>query len=168
MRIVTLICLIIFIVLLQSAFLNRLKIAGIGPNFALIAVVLISLAFDRKKALITGVVAGLMLDVFSSMPFGIFTLALILVSLSLNFAKHYLFTHANFAVVLAAVFLGTVFFDLFIFFLDKISFAFRFSNQMSTSNYNLLYLMPRELLYNLVAAAVIFLLWKLIRRPLAA
>ncbi len=168
MRLVTLVCLIIFLVLLQSAFLNHLKITGIAPNFVLIAVILISLEFNLRKAFIAGIVAGLMLDIFSSMPFGIFTLAFILISLGLNFAKHYLFAHANFAVILAAVFLGTLFFDFFVFFLDKILFIFKLSSQTFASKYSLLYLMPREIIYNLAGVIIIFFFLKFIKKPLTA
>lgn len=113
MRLIYLILAIFVVAILQIAVLPQLKLFGVSPNLILISVILISLRFSRQQMLFSALLLGFVLDLFSILPFGIFSLAMLCVGVIFNAAQFYLFTQTNFLVILVAIFAGTVFFNLF-------------------------------------------------------
>ena len=65
--------------LLQASFFVHFRLAGIAPNFILIAVLLINVFEKPQKntGILAGFIGGFFLDVFSSNPIGFYTLILL-------------------------------------------------------------------------------------------
>jgi rod shape-determining protein MreD len=73
--------LLIGVGLLQSALLPYMRIAGVLPDLMLALVVAWSLLRRAPEGLIWALVGGLVLDLLSGAPFGVFTLGLVSASL---------------------------------------------------------------------------------------
>jgi len=158
MRFILIILLLFLAILLQTTLLTHLSIFGVLPNLVLIIIILVSLTNNWQKSLISALVGGLLLDLFSGLPLGTFSLSLVIISFIFNFAKFYLFTRINFLVILTAIITGTIFYELLVISLTK------FMSLVSLSHiylkYNLLYLMPVEIIYNLISVIVFYLVWR--------
>ncbi len=78
--------------LFQSSFLIYFSILGAVPNFILIFVIILSFFENRREniGIIAAILAGLSLDIFSSLVFGVNTVALILTVLFIKKARCYL------------------------------------------------------------------------------
>lgn len=69
----------IVIALLQSVAMPHIRIMGVKPDFMLLVVVSWSLLCGIREGSLWGFIGGLSLDIFSSAPFGVSTLALLAV-----------------------------------------------------------------------------------------
>lgn len=73
-----------FLVIFQESFLGHLTLLGVSPNFILISVFLLTFftkdSNSRNPKILTGFFGGTILDFFSPILFGIFTLNLTLTS----------------------------------------------------------------------------------------
>jgi rod shape-determining protein MreD len=72
---------IIMLAILQVTILDIVKIFNNKPDFLLICVVVASLFFEPKQALIASVFAGILKDIFYTAPFGINTVLFLVWSL---------------------------------------------------------------------------------------
>jgi rod shape-determining protein MreD len=57
--------------ILQATVLQHFRIDGVLPNTALIIVVIISILYGRKKGIASGIIAGVLQDIFFSKGLGI-------------------------------------------------------------------------------------------------
>lgn len=64
----------------QSSLLARLTLFGVHPNLMLIVVVSWGLLRGGREGLLWGMAGGLVLDVLSGAPFGVFTVAMLVVA----------------------------------------------------------------------------------------
>ncbi|MDD5589894.1 MAG: rod shape-determining protein MreD [Candidatus Portnoybacteria bacterium] len=67
---------ILFLAILQAALSPHFKILGVAPNFVYAFVVVFSVKKSDGPILLEAFLAGLILDLFSSLPMGIFTFLL--------------------------------------------------------------------------------------------
>jgi len=81
MNIYATILLLSTIAIVQSTAMPHVAIMGVKPNLMLLVVISWSLLRGIKEGSIWGLVGGLILDTFSSAPFGVSTLAMLAVSL---------------------------------------------------------------------------------------
>ncbi len=124
-----------FLVLFQVSFLSHFAIRGVYPNLILIVILLFSIfkTFDRDFHKILGFVSGLFLDIFSPLPFGIFSLSLGLTgifskAISQNFKKINFFSVLSIFVAAIFIYELLIFFWSFIFNIPLRAFAhFEFS-----------------------------------------
>ncbi len=65
---------IVFFSLLEVAMLPYARVFGVKPDLLLLSVVLASLFFERRSALILSLAAGILKDVFGTSSFGVNTL----------------------------------------------------------------------------------------------
>lgn len=165
MKFILIILLLFLAILLQTTLLTHLSIFGVLPNLILIIIILISLTNNWQKSLVSALFGGLLLDLFSGWPLGPFSLSSAIISLILNFAKFYLFTRINFLVILVAIISGTIFYDLLVIFLIK--FMSLIGLSYISLKYNLLYLMPIEIIYNLISVMVFYLLRPIVKLRLS-
>lgn len=165
MKIISAIFFILISFFLQSSVFEYLRIGGTIPNLVLIVFVLIIMTADTREVFITALAGGLLLDFSSSFPFGIFILSFIVIGFVLAKAKHYLFAKANFIVFLLAVFLATLLYYLFAIVSNEIAFLLKMPVVVFSTKDILSVALPREILYNLVAATVIFGFLKIARKP---
>jgi len=91
----------------QSTLLNQLSLWGAKPDLVLVTVVSWSLVWGGREALYLGLTAGIILDLFSGLPFGSSTLPLLLVSSAVGLLEVNVF-RTNFLLPLAAIFGATI------------------------------------------------------------
>lgn len=156
MKIISAIFFILISFFLQSSVFEYLRIGGIIPNIVLIVFVFIIMMADSQEIFAAALVGGLLLDFSSSFLFGVFTLSFIVIGFALAKAKHYLFAKANFIVFLLAVSLATFFYYLFAIASNEIAFLLKIPVGVFSVKNILIVSLPREILYNLAVAAVIF------------
>lgn len=156
---------LIIIIFLCALFQVAIFPTAVTPNLVLIAVILINLFFGFKEGMASALAGGILLDIYSGF-FGVSTLAFVLISYILNFAKYYLFAHINILVFLILVLGGTVFYGVANFLFAKISVLIGIAGHESNVLFiNMLaYAVPREIAYNLLVAVIIFLLSKSVKR----
>jgi len=100
-----------FVAILQTTFMPKLSIYGVFPNLMLIVIIYKSLFKEYKEIFIWPLVGGIVLDVFSATPFGVFTLSFLIVSLIINFLSRNIWTSENVGlVVVIVVLLGSLVF----------------------------------------------------------
>jgi len=99
--------LLLFLCLLQSTAVARLKIAGVKPELVLLMVVIGALVYGARPGVLWAFVAGIGMDLFSGGPFGASSLALIASALVAGLG-HRPFSRFNIFVPLAAIALGTL------------------------------------------------------------
>ena len=99
--------LILLLGLAQSAVLPHIRIAGVHPDLMLVLVVCWSMLRGFREGVIWALMAGIVLDLLSGAPFGMFTLSLVCAALlpGLGTAN---FFRSHLLMVLAFVALGTV------------------------------------------------------------
>ncbi len=133
---------------LEASFLPHFKISGAGLNLVFIAVLFISFFAEQKSrtGILAGLWGGLLLDFASPLPFGFFVLLLGLLAFFIQRANLLFYQTTVFSFLL-------VFF--FSFFFYKLPFLFL------SFGWAVLFF---EFLYNLAAAFIIFLTFKLFKR----
>ncbi len=89
---------------LQSSLLSELSYFGVHPNLVLVLVVGWTLLRSGREGLIWGLVGGILLDLYSSAPFGVFTIAMLIVAFVVSFAEALPF-HTTLLLSLGIVFL---------------------------------------------------------------
>lgn len=95
----------------QSSWLSELSLFGVHPNLLLVLVVGWTLFRGGREGLIWGLVGGLLLDLYSIAPFGVFTVASLVVSFLTSFAEALPF-HTTLPLSLGTVLLMSLLFNL--------------------------------------------------------
>ncbi len=163
MRIAFVILVCFFIVILQTTFAPKLAIYGVFPNLILVLVIFKSLFKDYKEIFIWPLAGGLILDIFSGFPFGVFTLSFLVVSLAVSFLSRNIWSSENIGlVVMLITFLGsilsgflTAIFSKLGYLLMNLSWAFNFKQ--------ILVITFSEAIYNVILAAILLLVLKRLR-----
>lgn len=169
MRVIFIILIVLSIAVFQIALLSSLKLFGFTPNLFLIFVVLASLNFIRKEIFLTAFLSGLVMDLFSVWPFGLFTVTLVCVGFLFSLVRLYVFSQTNLLVILTAVIVGTICFNLLLCsFFAIFLFAKIVTVPTVSFSYIIFYVMPFELVANLVATAGGYCLFLLFARRLRA
>lgn len=152
-KIIFVIFFLYFLILLQTGFLNFLKVT---PNFVLLTV-LILVIFEKQKnlGLISAFLGGFFLDIFSGLPLGVATTTLIAVYF-ISTALLRFFLKVNLLEVSLIIILGTIFYNFLIPFLNYLSgFAF---GTVQSFQFNFSYLILIEIISNLIIGIIIFYL----------
>jgi rod shape-determining protein MreD len=138
---------LLFLLILESALSPLLNISGIMPNlvllFALSLVVLES--YQEKWKII--LLAGLLVDLLTSLPFGFVSLSLVLSSYLVDWFKQKIFSAIKFWIIIILISLGILFYNLFLIILAKL---FQIELRWDFAYFAGL------LIYNLVTAIIIY------------
>jgi len=129
----------ITLIITQIFFINILPLTAHKLNLVLIALVFILIFNSYQKALQWAVGLGLLIDLYSFLPFGFYTINLIIVLLIINFLLTNVFTNKSFYSVLILIILATFFYNLiFIIFsyLTNINFTLNWHNILKQIFYN--------------------------------
>lgn len=161
MRIFFALFLILMSFFLQSSILEYFQIQGVVPNLLLVVFILIILMAGSREIFWAALTGGLLLDISSPFPFGIFILVFAALGFILGKAKFYLFAKANFIIFLLTVFLATIFYYLFITAVIEAANLFRILVFNFSAKNILFVVLTREILLNLAAAAIIFGLFEM-------
>jgi rod shape-determining protein MreD len=108
--------LIIFLAILQAAMAPHLRFFGAVPNFVF-AAILISAIRGNKLIFLEAFLAGLMLDVFSGLPFGVFSLSLPLLISAFKFIGKRFFLTGEFSGRISLFAVSSLLFSLLYIFL---------------------------------------------------
>lgn len=156
-----------FLVLMQTTLCGRLAVYNTRLNFIFIAVFLLSFfastddEVEKKTntfAIPAGVIGGFLLDIFSSLPFGTFTLTFLFLAFLVK-KSHVFFHRSNKAAFVIAFLLSFLFY--------KICFAILAMLLVLVFEARFFFIWPIkllaliELLYNFVIAGLVFLLFRL-------
>lgn len=156
-----------FLALMQTALFGRLAIYGTQLNLIFIAVFLLGFFTSRDEepgeksnsfAISAGAVGGFLLDVFSSLPFGAFTITFLILALLIK-KSHALFHKSNIAAFIIAFLLSFLFY--------KICFAILAMLLVLVFTGSFSFIWPIkpasliELLYNFIIAGLVFLFFRL-------
>ncbi len=100
-----------FAALIQVTLLPRVSVAGVHLELVLLLAIAWSLLRGPVQGVVWGFVGGLVLDLFSAAPFGVFTLALMLVASASGIGESAVFRQ-NLLLPLGTTLLGTLLFHL--------------------------------------------------------
>jgi rod shape-determining protein MreD len=151
--------LIIAVFIFQTGFPALLKFGGVFPDLVLAAIIVISFANPARKVVVPAIAGGLLVDIFSGMTLGISVILFLAIVFIINAAKKFLFANFNFSAILVAVFGITIFSDIFYFLSARILGWLGFKTFFVETKYLFFSVLPKEILYNLIAAAALYLLW---------
>lgn len=132
---------------MEIAFFPFWLAKGRGPDFVLVFVILWIIGGDFRKIWPGIILTGVALDFFSALPFGIISLALVLVCFLVDWLKKNIFLQSNLTVNCLLIAIGVLFYDLFLVGLGRLFELDLF--------FNLRYL-PMELLFNFLTAAIFY------------
>ncbi len=109
------------IIIVQPTIVPQLAIYGVVPNLAVAFLIALTITGEIKNIFKTAFLIGLILDIFSGLPFGIITVGLILAvftisALSSKFLKSY-----EFFILAPIVFLGLLIYNLALLILSNLS-----------------------------------------------
>ncbi len=77
--------------IIQSATLSQINVFGVHANLVLVVIVCWSLLRGGRAGLAWAMVGGLVLDLLSSAPFGVFTMALLVTAFAMGFIEATIF-----------------------------------------------------------------------------
>lgn len=103
------------LLLFQESFLNKFTIFGFSFNFCLIPVFLLIFFARKNLGLNCAILVGVILDLFSFFPFGVFTLSLILSTFLIERISQ-IFQKLNILVFLFLFGLFLAFYEIFLIF----------------------------------------------------
>jgi len=105
---------ILFLSFLELSFVSALPSVFSDLNLALLALVMVLLLWDFNIALWWALAFGVIFDIYSFLPFGIFSVSFFVSIVITNFFLRNFFTNRSPYSFLALVFLEIVFFELFL------------------------------------------------------
>ncbi len=133
--------------ILQTTLIPFLVILGGAPNLVLVLVLLLVIFKGFRKVWWGVILAGLFLDFFSGLPFGLISLALIAAACLIDWFNKNFFSEIKFWIAALLVFLGTLIYNFFLFSLAEIF--------LTKTTIGLKYLFI-EIAYNLLITVIFF------------
>ncbi|MDD5043337.1 MAG: rod shape-determining protein MreD [Patescibacteria group bacterium] len=114
----------IFSVILQSGFLNSLGAPLNNINLVLCLVIFLVIIFDYRVGLLFGVLAGIFLDIYSPLFFGLSTVIFLLIALGVNFLFSNFFTNKSLYSLIVLGGVSILFYEFFLYLLVFLAFYF--------------------------------------------
>ncbi|HEB01533.1 MAG TPA: rod shape-determining protein MreD [Candidatus Portnoybacteria bacterium] len=150
---------------LETTFIPHLAIWGVEPSLVLIIVLSWSILANGKKALTWALLGGLFLDLFSGLPFGVFTLSFVIVAYLTNLVAYNILDKANLLVVSSIGLIGTITANLLMRLFLKLANLVHLSSL--TIEFNFFRLVLLEAIYNTILILGIFWLLKQLKQWLS-
>lgn len=100
----------------------RLSVFGVFPNILLATIIIFSILKEKQSALLISFLAGLMLDVFSHLPFGIYTLNFVFICWLVQFVGNNFFRVRDFFGQIFLIFSASIAYSLLFFLSLKVFF----------------------------------------------
>lgn len=148
--------LLFFIVIFQVTFVSYISIFGAIPNLALIFLLFLVIFKEYREALVDAFLAGLFIDLFSSLPFGITIISLLATVSAINFLSRNIFSKPNVIIVGIIGALGTLIYKFILIGEIKFFDFFHFSG----ISYNFLPSLWGEVFYNAILLIGVYLLFR--------
>jgi len=134
-------------VVLQTSLLPFLAVLEVTPNLVLVLVLLLIIFRGFGKVWVGLVSAGLFLDFFSGLPFGLISLSLVIAAALVDWFNKNFFSAIKFWIVAILIALGTLIYDFFLISLTKI-----FQVEVTIA----IEYLALEVAYNLLVAVIFF------------
>jgi rod shape-determining protein MreD len=99
-------------VILQTTLLPFLSFKGITPNLVLVLILFWVISKSFKEIWLMVILAGLFLDLFSGLPFGLISLSLVGTAYLIDWFNKNVFSGDKFWIVVALIALGSLFYNL--------------------------------------------------------
>lgn len=112
------ILLIIFLLILQISFFVNFEFLRDKLNIILIMLTFFILTFGFQQSLIWGIVCGYFLDYYSSLPFGYFSLSIIITLIIIYLLFHHYLANRSIITLILLVATATISFNFLIIFFD--------------------------------------------------
>lgn len=129
--------LIIFLVLLELTVIPHLSFRGVRPDFLLLVLISWFILRPPREASLLLVISGLLLDLFSPLPFGVISLSFYIVLLTLWLLPFKNYSRSNLGFIILGTILGTIIYNVFLLiwisgfrFIHLTDFHFDFQNQI--------------------------------------
>lgn len=153
--------LIIFLLILLELFLApHLRIADLGPNFILVAILVWFTLSNVKEAMKWLIPSGLILDFFSPLPFGVISLSLLITLFLIFLVSARLFGEKNLNAIILITIIGTLVYQLSLLLLVMLFSFVKLSSLKIDFTYHLTHSILSSELYNLVVMYIIYKLLK--------
>ncbi len=146
-------------VILQTTLLPFLALRGIIPDLVLVLILLLVIFRDFRKVWWLVILAGLFLDLFSGLPFGLISLSLLMTTYFINWFNRSIFSETKFWIILFLIGLASLFYELALFGLTKLFISVNLSQQeIYSSLFSLNYLADLFLFafYNMALLAFLY------------
>lgn len=159
--------LILFLIaVLQVTLAPHLSIFGVCPDFVFILIIFFSILKPIRQSLIFALVGGLFLDFFTLYPLGAITLSFILISYLFSFVAQNILRSHNLATFIILGFIGTIIYETLVFSFIKLADFIYLSSKVLELQYNFIYFILPEAIYNTILIFLIFLFFQRFKRRL--
>lgn len=133
MKIFKIILLIILAFIAEISLSPNIKIGSAFPNFIVILLIFYLINFDYRKALLTAGIGGILLDLYSPMYFGVYTLSFLAIYLLAYFIFTKFISEQVFIVVFLSFFVGYLLSEIIPLLVYHGSYVTYFSSALYTS-----------------------------------
>lgn len=133
--------------ILQTTLAPRLAIDSVAPNLLLVIILFWVVLADFRKIWWLIILAGLVWDLFSGLPFGLINLSLMITSALIDWFKRSIFSFTRWWVLASLMILGTLIYNLLFFVLSRL-----FESNLALDFKKLLI----EAIYNLVLIVILY------------
>lgn len=141
-------------VLIQISFLTTWPVPISSLNIIFCLIIFLTVIFSYEKGLVFAMLTGLLLELYSALPFGQTTLSLLLSVVTINFLYNNFFTNRSLYSLAILGFIGTIIHNLILLFLSAIFVIFGFKFSFAIYDFKLLYLW--EPLMNVLILMIVF------------
>lgn len=111
---------ILLAVVLQTTALSVLAVWGVSPNLVLVLILILVIFKKFKKVWWLAVLAGLLLDLFSGLPFGLISLSLVIVAFLIDWFNRNVFSEIKLWLSIGLIGLASLAYNLLLIILDKL------------------------------------------------
>lgn len=165
MKTIFIILIVFLAAMLQATFVPKIAIYGVFPNLMLVLIIFKSIFKDYKKIFLWPLAGGLILDIQTFPPFGVFTLSFLIISFVVSFLSRNIWTHENVGLVVVLItFLGSLLSGFLTAIFAKVGFLLM-SPPWVLDFKQLLAIILGEAVYNVLLAAIFLLILKKMRLP---
>lgn len=167
-RIFLFIFFIILLSLVQIGLLNSLGDWGKNINLILCLVVFITIIFNYSQGLWSAFLGGLVLDLYSPLIFGIFTLVFLIIAILINFLFTNFFTNKSLYSLLALGGFAIIVYNLLFFVFVGLLFVFDLRGTYLILDINWLKNLMSQIILNFIVLALFFIFINKLNKRLKA
>lgn len=141
MKIFLIILSLLAAIIIQTTLFSVLAKGGVSPDLVLALILFLVILYNFRKVWWLVVLAGLILDFFSGLPFGLMSLSLLGASFLIDWLNRNIFSTVKFWIIALLTVLGTWLYNLFFLVLNRlfqINLSYPLRNWLIEAFYNLL------------------------------
>lgn len=152
------------LLLLQLTIMPRLSIFNVFPNILLAAMLIFVVIRGGRLTLFLGLAAGLLMDLFSSLPFGTYSLSFILVAWLAQFIGRNVFKITDLSGQVSLIALGSFFCSFLVILIVKISYWLGLYSYDFSFWFNFIKIVLPEFILNFLLTLILLLFVKAFRK----